>query len=135
VHQTAWVTFTKLVVADLDRSAEFYKEVCGLTELTRVHSEISGDAIDEIIFRRAEQGGMQFVLLKYLQKPDPVNGEVIVGVTTDDVAGFVDRARAAGGEIVREPQIFNGGDYDVKVAFVRDLEGHLLEVIEHGGPR
>jgi predicted enzyme related to lactoylglutathione lyase len=127
--QAAWASFTKLVVVDLEGMAAFYKRVCGLEELARVNSDVGGRPISEIMFRRADQGGMMFVLFKYLDQQAPGADEVIVGVTTEDVAAFVDRAVAAGGSLAAPVKAMP--EHGVKVAFVKDPEGHVLEVIEY----
>jgi catechol 2,3-dioxygenase-like lactoylglutathione lyase family enzyme len=57
--------FTKLVVGDLDRCAAFYSEVFGLREQNRVHDEIAGRPIDEILFQATAPGGGTFVLLRF----------------------------------------------------------------------
>lgn len=129
--QPAWVSFTKLVVIDLEGMAAFYKAVCGLVELTRIKSNVAGRDISEIVFRRADQGGMQFVLFKYLDMERPAVDEVIVGITTDNVAAFVERATAAGGTVVAG--IKDLAEHGVKVAFVKDPEGHVIEVVEYLG--
>ncbi len=120
--------FTKLLVQDLDKCAAFYSEVCGLTETYRVESEIAGRAISEIMYAPTAEGGASFVLLKFLDAKGPYSEEVIIGMQTDDLEAFVQRAEAAGGRVV-DP-IRSMPEHGVKVAFVADVEGHLLEVVE-----
>ena len=57
--------FTKLLVADLETSATFYKTVFGLQERGRVRSEIADRKIDEIMFEAQTPGGASFVLLHF----------------------------------------------------------------------
>ena len=120
--------FTKLVVGDLDKSAAFYKSVCGLVEQTLIESEIAGRAIKEILFNATAPNAGTFVLLSFVDLPKPAGGETILGFITPDVTAFVDRARTAGGSVAQE--IKTMPQHGVKVAFVRDLEGHLIEVVE-----
>jgi lactoylglutathione lyase len=119
--------FTKLLVNDLALCAAFYTAVCGLTELARVDSEIEGRPIREIMYHPTEDGGATFVLLQFMDRPG-AGGDVILGFQTEDVASFVERALAAGGTLA-DP-IKSLPEHGVKVAFVRDVEGHLLEVVE-----
>ncbi len=120
-------SFTKLQVNDLEKSAAFYAAVCGLTELTRVDSDIAGRPIREIMFQPTGDGAAMFVLLQFMDQPGSGN-DVILGFQTEDLAGFVERALAAGGQLA-DP-IRSMPEHGVKVAFVRDNEGHLLEVVE-----
>lgn len=119
--------FTKLLVNDLASCAAFYADVCGLQELARVDAEIEGRPIREIMFHPTGDGGATFVLLQFLDQPGS-GSDAILGFQTEDLQGFVDRALAAGGRLV-DP-IKSLPDHGVKVAFVRDIEGHLLEVVE-----
>lgn len=121
-------SFTKLIVHDLERAAVFYKEVCGVTELGRVESKIEGRRIKEIMFNATGQGGATFVLLAYPDDPAGPPAEVILGFITKDLNAFVDRVRKAGGKVTQE--MAAQPEHGVKVAFVRDPEGHLIEVVE-----
>lgn len=120
--------FTKLLVDDIERAADFYKEVCGLSETARVDAIINGRPISEILFAPTGQGAATFVLLKFLDAPKPTNDEVILGFITDDIEAFCARADAAGGRITQP--IADNPEHGVKVAFVTDVEGHLIEVVE-----
>lgn len=121
-------SFSKLLVNDLERAATFYKDVCGLTEMTRVESVIAGRGIKEIIFNPTAPGAATFVLLKFVDTTKAYSDEVITGFVTDDLAAFVERTKKAGGKVVSE--IKTMPEHGVKVAFVTDIEGHLLEVVQ-----
>jgi catechol 2,3-dioxygenase-like lactoylglutathione lyase family enzyme len=127
-HSKAHFGFTKLLVQDLEKSAQFYTEVCGLTELARVDAQIAGRPISEIMFNTTGVGAAMFVLLKFMDDEGTAGKDVILGFQTDDVADFVQRAVDAGGRIV-DP-VRNNPEHGVKVGFVSDPEGHLIEVVE-----
>jgi len=120
--------FTKLLVDDLERTAVFYKSVCGLVETVRVTSTIAGRRIDEILFNATGEGGATFALLKFAGAPKPAHDEVILGFVTPDLEAFVQRVGAAGGAVVEGIRTIP--EHGVRVAFVTDVEGHLLEVVQ-----
>jgi predicted enzyme related to lactoylglutathione lyase len=68
------------------------------------------------------------VLLKYLARGPSPSGELILGFTTDDLPGLLERVRAAGGSVtapIKEmPQLH------LRVAFATDPEGHLAELVQ-----
>lgn len=120
--------FTKLVVADLERSATFYKAVCGVEESGRVDAEIAGRKISEIMLHPTTPGGATLVLLRFHDLPRPAADELILGFMTLDLEAFVMRARDAGGSVYEE--IKSMPEHGVRVAFVKDVEGHLIEVVQ-----
>lgn len=120
--------FTKLVVADLEKAAQFYSQVGELKELARVDSEIGGKPISEIMYHATKPGGATFVLLSFVEEAAPTSGGVILGFETNDVEAFVKRAAAAGASVVEEAHEMP--EHGVKVAFLRDLEGNLIEVVQ-----
>jgi predicted enzyme related to lactoylglutathione lyase len=119
---------TKLVVADLEKACTFYKSVFGLTEQNRVNAAIEGQPISEIMFNPTAPGGATFVLLAYTDTSTPSLSESITLFITPDLAGLLKKALAAGGQVVDEMR--DMPEHGVKVAFVRDVEGHLIEVVE-----
>jgi predicted enzyme related to lactoylglutathione lyase len=127
-HSKAHFGFTKLLVQNLEKSAQFYSEVCGLTELARVDAQIAGRPISEIMFNTTGAGAAMFVLLKFMDDEGSTGKDVILGFQTDDVAAFVQRAVDAGGKIV-DP-VRDNPEHGVKVGFVSDPEGHLIEVVQ-----
>jgi predicted enzyme related to lactoylglutathione lyase len=120
--------FTKLVVQDLDAMGAFYKDVAGLVEMARVQDAVGNRKIDEILFNATGQGGATFVLFKFLDRDAPAKEEVILGFQTDDIVAFVERAKVGGGAVVQPIEVKEA--HGVKVAFVTDPEGHLIEVVE-----
>ena len=127
----AHFAFCKLLVNDLEKTAAFYRTVFGLADWKRVahdHSATTGGPIDEITFRSTAAGGPSLTLLKTTDRPAPPIGEAVMGFITPDLAALLDRAKAAGGELARP--IRDMPEHKVKVAFVKDNEGHLIEVVE-----
>ena len=69
------------------------------------------------------------ILLTWLDRDAPPQGEVILGFTTSDIDELFTRVQAAGGsvrEAPRDPSV--GGP--MLVGFVTDPEGHLAEVVQ-----
>ncbi len=120
--------FTKLVVGDLEKSAAFYRAVCGMTETGRVDAAIAGRKISEVLFAPTAAGAATLVLLAYHDAPNAASGEVILGVVVGDADAFVSRALAAGGRLVEA--IHAMPELGIRVGFVADVEGHLIEVVQ-----
>jgi predicted enzyme related to lactoylglutathione lyase len=120
--------FTKLVVGDLDRCAAFYEAVAGVKPQARVQGNVAGRPITEVIYEPTNNGGASLVLMAYDDTPTPASGEIVVGFSSPDAQAFVDRALAAGGTVVEA--LRDAPAHSLKVAFVADPEGHLIEVIE-----
>jgi predicted enzyme related to lactoylglutathione lyase len=120
-------SFTKLVVADLDAMAAYYREVFGLEEIRRVKAAIGTEAIDEIMLG-VDGAHAGVILLTWLDRPAPPLGEVIVGFATTDIAALFARSEAAGGTVVEAPRM--SVEAGMVVGFLADPEGHLVEVIE-----
>jgi predicted enzyme related to lactoylglutathione lyase len=120
--------FTKLVVGDLDRCAAFYEHVCEIKQQARIQGAVAGRAITEIVYEPTNKGGASLVLLSYDGEAKPSFGETIVGFASPDAEAFIARAVAAGGAAVEEPR--DAPMLRLKVGFVSDPEGHLIEVIQ-----
>ena len=125
----ATYSFTKVVVHDLEKMAAFYQQVYGLRQITRIQAQIAGEPIDEIVLGTgADMAKSSIILLKYTQRQPPRNGEVIQGWATPDLAGLLDRIRAAGGRVVQDLE--DRPELGIKLAFATDPEGHLAELIQ-----
>jgi lactoylglutathione lyase len=119
---------TKLVVGNLEKSAIFYQSVCGLSEEKRIDATIFGRKVREIVYGATSPGGAKFVLLAFLDTPEPAPGDVVLVFDTADLKAFIQRAQDAGGSVAQDIETF--AEHGIKVAFIRDMEGHLIEVIE-----
>jgi predicted enzyme related to lactoylglutathione lyase len=122
--------FTKLVVGDLERTADFYKAVFGYREFQRVQSAVAGEPIEEIILVRGADmaGEVTLVIWRWPGRPAPRDSDVIPGFITADVDDVVARANAAGGRTVQAPR--DAPEHGVRVAFVADVDGRLIEVVQ-----
>ena len=121
--------FTKLVVRDLSKADAFYRTVCGYSEGQWVTDTAGGRPIQEVIYRRPE-GGLELVLLTYLDGAVGSAGDVITAFDTPDLDAFQARLLAAGGavaEAIRDLE-FNGNP--MRIAFFTDPDGYLLEVMQ-----
>ena len=119
---------TKLVVHELDETAAFYCEAYGFEQTGRIQAEIAGEPIDEIFLGRPGQAGPGLILMKYVDRPAPTNGEVLLVFTTEDIDALVGNVRAAGGGVYVEP--FQSDVTPYRAAFTTDPEGHMIENVE-----
>ncbi len=122
-------TFTKLVVDDLVKMAAFYSQAFELEQITRLKDSVGSDAVDQVILGTA--GNLTpgaLILLKFVDRPHPHSGELILGFTTRDLPALLERVRNAGGGLYQD--IRDYPDMKVRVAFATDPEGHLIEIVE-----
>lgn len=123
--------FTKLVVDDLEAIADYY---CSVFDLHRgfhetFESGIGGEPIEEIALTAApgDRWGT-LTLLKFLNRPAAKDDGAIIGFTTSDLEALLERVRLSGGQLVGE--IKEMPRLGIRVAFTRDPEGHLNELVE-----
>lgn len=119
--------FTKLIVGDLDRMAQFYSDVFSLKQVQRLQVDADGTALDEIIFEAG--GGGRLILMNWITPTPVVAGEVILGFTTTDVSALFSHAIQAGASVRLSPRSVEqaGG---LRTGILEDPEGHLIEVVE-----
>lgn len=91
-------------------------------------STTTGGPIREITYLPTAEGGGSLTLIKFLNAAGPVKGESILGFVTTDIVAFLQRATENGGAITQA--ITDMPDYGIKVAFIEDPEGHLIEVVQ-----
>lgn len=129
--RTTNFSFTKLVVDDLDRMAAFYSQVFELHVTGRLEFEKGaiGEPIEEVFLcpEPTDRYG-QFVLFKFKQRRPPRDNEVILGFETRDLDAVLARATRLGGALAAP--IKDMPELKVRVAMVKDPEGHLCEVLE-----
>ena len=122
------LNFTKLVVGDLERSAEYYQAVFGLAELFRIEGKIASDRFEQVVL--GADGTMAgLILVRFVERDAPPDGGVILGFMTTDLAALFERAVAAGGTVhsdIRDPKLPGVS----LVGFLADPDGHLAEVLQ-----
>lgn len=122
--------FTKLIVSDVDSLYAFYASVFGMAEIARVRQGEGATELDEIIMGAAGGGYTTptLVIQRFPNLPIPVPGEATLGFVVEDVDATVAAALAAGGSVHRAAQA--QPQHGIKVAFIKDSDGHLVEVVE-----
>lgn len=118
--------FTKLCVADLEKSAAFYAGLCGLIEMNRVEAEIMGKPVSEVVYQPTHPGGPLFVLAHFPDAPAPATDEVVLGFAAEDLEAFIERATQAGGRVLEDVREIP--DSGMRVAFVADPDGHRIQI-------
>ncbi len=124
-------SFTKLVVDDLEKMADYYCEVFGLHRGRRDRFEngVGGEPIEEVaLVANPEDRYSQLSLLEFPERPAVDQDEAILGFTTPDLASVVGRIERAGGTLVSGIKEFP--EHGIRVVFARDPEGHLNEIVE-----
>lgn len=121
--------FTKLVVSDLDKSAVFYARVFQVRELLRLKSTMDHRPMSEVMFKFANDEAVPLVLIKYLDGTEPTHGQAVPVYFTEDLDGFLARVEANGGRI---GEIRDEPEHKARVAFFRDPEGNLIEIVQMG---
>jgi predicted enzyme related to lactoylglutathione lyase len=122
--------FTKIIVDDLDGIAAFYQQALGFRPLQRVVDSVAGEPMEEIIMGQGETmaHGIPLVLWKFPNRPAPTASDVILGFQTANVDALVEKVKAAGGSVVEAPG--DKPDHGVRVAFAKDPDGRLLELVQ-----
>lgn len=114
-------------VADLERSIGFWEGVCGIPLRSRTQIPTALEAV-----LQADEGGSRIQLAQQLEQIGPIEmGTAMwkIYVNTDDCHALYERCIAAGCESVSVPARLDR--WPVTVAFVKDFDGYLIELIEH----
>ena len=125
---TARFAFTKILVNDLEAQFAFYSAVFGRVVRTRYEFDDRADPLAEIIMTSADGSEQSLVLLHYKNQPAPAPGSAVIGFQVTGIEDVVRRAEAAGGTVTEPPKAMP--EIGIKVAFVHDPEGHVLELYE-----
>lgn len=114
-------------VTDIERSIEFWRDVIGIPLVGRTEIPTAREAVF-----MSPHGGSRLQLAQQLDQEGPIDMGTAMWkmyVNTDDCQALYDRAVAAGCESVSEPARLDR--WPVTVAFVKDPDGYLLELIEY----
>jgi len=122
-------TFTKLIVGDLERSAAFYSDVCGLAEVNRIDADSDSGPLTEIILGGGDApASATLILIRYHGQPVAPKGDSILGFYTADIDAFLERLVAAGGSVTSPVKALP--EAGLKYAMATDNEGHIIEPLQ-----
>lgn len=122
------LAFAKIVTGDLALLETFYQAAFGMRVTGRVTAGVGDGALEETILAMGEGEGSPLILIRYPNLPVPAAGELVVGLGVEDVAASVEAALSAGGTLVIAP--VDATEHGVRLAFVKDPEGHMVELIQ-----
>jgi lactoylglutathione lyase len=122
------ILHTMLRVNDLDQTLRFYCDVLGMTLQSKRDFPAGEFTLAFVGYPGA--GGHQLEFTYNYGKHDYVLGDAFghVALGVDDIHATVERLRAAGAKITREPGPMKHGT--TVIAFVEDPNGYKIELIE-----
>lgn len=116
---------TFLMVSDIDRSTEFYRDALGLPVAHRGDRSTAFDTGGAELMIEQDFGEDELAAFG-LAPPGEERGDgVIVVIEVDDVEAVHEQAAAAGADVVMEPREVEWGR---EMFLVRDPDGYVLEV-------
>ncbi|MEV0330433.1 VOC family protein [Micromonospora echinospora] len=109
-----------VLVTDLDRSMEFYRDTLGFTEVDRG----PGNAV--------LASGSTRLVLREVSEAAPISRRLVhVNLEVDDIQAAYDRLREAGVRFTYAPRVVNrGAKLDVWAAAFRDPDGHGIALTQ-----
>jgi len=123
-------TLTKIIVADIDAMEQFYIRTLGLSRIAYLEHGEGDTAFKEVILGTADasQVAAKISFVQYLAKASPTPGEAIVAFMVDDVAAVLAAMCDAGGAVAVPVQDIP--EHRLKLAYVTDPEGHMVEIMQ-----
>lgn len=123
-------SLTKIYVADAEALEKYYSVGLGLRRTAYLEIGVGEAAFKEIILsvENGSSTGAQLALIQYIERPAPPIGEAVIVFMVDHLETVLASLVAAGG-IVRVP-ITAIPEHDLKLAFVADPEGHVVEIMQ-----
>jgi lactoylglutathione lyase len=120
---------TMIRVGDLDRSVKFYTEVLGMKELRR--RDVPEGKYTLAFVGYGDESSNAVIELTYnygVEKYELGNGFGHLAIGVPDIRAAVEKVRAAGGKVTREPGPVKFGT--TVIAFIEDPDGYKIELIE-----
>ena len=114
-------------VSDLERAIGFWEGVIGIPVQSRTEIPTASEAV-----LQSPWGGSRMQLAQQHDHSGPIDMGTAMWklyVNTDDCAALYQKAIAAGCEPVATPSRLDR--WPVTVAFVKDLDGYLIEFVEY----
>lgn len=140
------VHHTGMSVTDLERSIVFYRDLLGMRLLWRLEHR-KGQALEKVLglsqvdvsYAMLESSGGRLELFQYHSpqgRPHPPDRPVCdrgithVAFQVEDLQKVYERLQEAGVRFHSEPQLVREG---VRVAYMRDPDGIVVELVEYKG--
>ncbi|MFZ3393609.1 VOC family protein [Rhodococcus sp. 7Tela_A2] len=121
--------FTKIFVDDIEAQASFYRAAFEMREKNRLTIGTGRDAVEEIILTSGRGDDSSLIVWRYPERPTPAQGEAVVGFNVPNLEDTVRAVEAAGGTV--HTKIEQMPELGFAVAFVKDPEGHLIEIVQN----
>ena len=128
-----YIGFTKINVADLTRSIDFYTKIMGL----KVSAVVNGPIVNETLLTRTGGGDEEALTLVHRKNStEPVvHGNAFNNITfrTHDFEGVIKRLESAGFPITaKKQQVPSSVPYGSKMsyAFTKDPDGFTIEILQ-----
>ncbi|MCD2112918.1 VOC family protein [Rhodococcus rhodochrous] len=121
--------FTKIFVENIQAEADFYAAAFGMKEKNRLTVGRGNDAVEEIILTSGRGDDSSLIVWRYVERPTPPLGESVLGFNVTDIAATVRAVEEAGGTV--DTPIEEMPDIGFAVVFVKDPEGHLIEIAQN----
>ena len=129
--ETGFVVTHFLVVVDQDRSREFYQTVFGAKVVNERHPVIMKIANSWLILNEGGGPTDDKPTVTLTTPPDPNRASAFMNVRVADIAKIYEEWTAKGAQFLTEPK-----DHGREIrAYVRDPDGHLIEVGQATGIR
>ena len=120
---------TMLRVGDLQRSIDFYTQVMGMQLLRTTERPEQQYSLAFVGYgTNPEHAEIELTYNHGVDSYDLGKGYGHIALGVPDVAASCEKIRAAGGVVIREAGPVKGGT--TVIAFVRDPDGYLIELIE-----
>jgi lactoylglutathione lyase len=123
------ILHTMIRVNDLDASLRFYTDVLGMKLLRKKDYEGGRFTLAFVGYDDEESSAVLELTYNWdTHAYDLGNGFGHVALGTSDIKGVVEKVRAAGAKVTREPGPMKHGT--TVIAFVEDPNGYKIELIE-----
>lgn len=144
VNDTVSIANVVIHVADMDRSLPFYRDGLGLqvrfdsgwnspSDMLALSATPDGTPMRIVAFELAGTAGLTLCCFRReASEPQPfeAGGTTHVGLTVANVSTAVAVLESLGGVRIANPDIVGPSGRRVKLAFVRDPDGGIVELVE-----
>lgn len=122
--------FTKIIVADLDASEQFYSQTLGLSRVTYIEFGEGVGHLQEVVLAmpNGSADAAQLNLIHFPNKPMPAPGATVIGFMVADVDATVAAMTGAGGSVT--VPALEMAEHRLKLAYVTDIDGHIIEILQ-----